>query len=170
MRVGNSGYAAIYHISAISMEHAAGVKFIHVPYKGGAPAIPALLGGHLDAASLSPTDAYHLVKAGKLRAIGVTSPVRSKFVPDAQTFKELGLNVDDITYFSWAAPKGVAKERIRILHDAIKKGVESKEFKEYCDSQAVTIAPMGPEEFAKFLVKEDVKWKETIMIGGIKPE
>jgi tripartite-type tricarboxylate transporter receptor subunit TctC len=80
------------------------------------------------------------------------------------------MNVEDVTYFAWAAPKGVPKEKVRILYDALKKGVESKEFGDYCDSQGVTISTMGPEEFGKFLEKEDKKWGELILMGGIKPE
>ncbi|MBI5968908.1 MAG: tripartite tricarboxylate transporter substrate binding protein, partial [Deltaproteobacteria bacterium] len=85
VRMGNSGYGAIFHISAIGMEQAAGVKFIHVPYKGTAPSIPAILGGHIDAIVAGITDTFHLIKGGKLKALGVAAPERSKFVPEAQT-------------------------------------------------------------------------------------
>lgn len=169
-RVGNSGNGAIYHISAINMERAAGVKFTHVPFAGGAPAIPALFAGQLDAAALSLTDGMQMVKSGKIRAVGVAAPDRSQFIPDVQTFKELGMNVEDISYFAWAGPKGMAKDRVRILYEALKKGVESKEFKAHCDHEAVTITTKGPEELAKFLAKEDVKWRDLIKSGGIKAE
>jgi len=170
VRMGNSGYGAIFHISAIGMEQAGGVKFIHVPYKGTAPSIPAILGGHLDAIVAGITDTYHLIKGGKLKALGVAAPERSKFVPEAQTFRELGMDAEFITFYSWVGPKGMPRERVRILYEAFKKAIDSKEFHDYCDSQGVTISTKGPEDFGQFLAREDKKWKELITIGGIKPE
>ena len=170
VRLGNSGYGGNFHISAIGMEQAAGVKFIHVPYKGAAPSIVAILGGHIDAISSAITDCFHLMKAGRLKALGFAAPERSKFVPEAQTFKELGMDAEFITYYAWLAPKGVSKERIRILENAFRKAAESKEFNDYCNTQGVTIAPKGPEEYGSYLAKEDKKWGDLIRIGGIKPE
>ncbi len=170
VRVGNSGYGAIFHISAIGMEHAAGVKFIHVPYKGTAPSIPVILGGHIEAIVAGITDTFHLIKAGKLRAVGVAAPERSKFVPDAQTFKELGMDAEFVTFYSWIGPKSIPKDRVKILVNAFDKALHTKEFADFCDSQGVTISTMGPEEFGKYLAKEDKKWAELIKIGGIKPE
>ena len=170
VRMGNSGYGAIFHISAIGMEHAAGVKFIHVPYKGTSPSIPAILGGHVDAIVAGITDTFHLIKGDKLKAIGVAAPERSKFVPEAQTFKELGMDAEFVTSYGWIGPKGIPKDRLTILANGFKKALESKEFKDYCDSQGVTIWVQGPQEFTKYLEKEDKKWKQAIEIGGIKPE
>ena len=170
IRMGNSGHGAIFHISAIGMEQAAGVKFIHVPYKGTAPSIPAILGGHIDAIVAGITDTFHLIQGGKLKAVGVAAPERSKFVPEAQTFKELGMDAEFITFYSWLGPKGISQDRVTVLYQAFKKAVETKEFRDYCDSQGVTISTKGPDEFAKFLAQEDKKWKELITIGGIKPE
>jgi tripartite-type tricarboxylate transporter receptor subunit TctC len=170
VRMGNSGYGAIFHISAIGMEQVAGAKFIHVPYKGTAPSIPALLGGHIEAIVAGITDTFHLIKGGKLKALGVAAPERSKFVPEAQTFKELGMDAEFITFYAWVGPKGIPKERVTILYQAFKKAIERKEFRNYCDSQGVTISTKDPEEFAKYLAQEDKKWNELITIGGIKPE
>lgn len=170
LRVGNAGYGSISHMVAIGMEHAAKVKFIHIPYKGSMPNVTALMGGHIDASVSWITDTLDYVKGGKLKALGVTAQERSKFVPEAQTFKELGFNVEMVTFYSWIAPKGVPKERINILANAFKKAVESKEFNTYCDGQGVSVSPLGTEEFGKFLAKEDRKWREIIEIGGIKGE
>ncbi|MBI5967218.1 MAG: hypothetical protein HY882_05110, partial [Deltaproteobacteria bacterium] len=83
---------------------------------------------------------------------------------------ELGMDVEFITFYSWVGPKAISKERVAILYQAFKKAIDSKEFKDYCDSQGVTISPRGPEDFGQFLAQEDKKWKELITIGGIKPE
>ena len=170
VKVGNTGYGSIGHMLDISMEHAAGVKFIQVPYKGSAPTIPAVLGGHVDAIGSWITDTLHLIKGNKLRALAITAPERSKFVPDAPTFKELGMDSEVGTYYSWVGPKGIPKDRINILYNGLKEAIESKEFKDFCDSQGVTISMKNPEELGKFYEKEDKMWKQLIEIGGIKPE
>jgi tripartite-type tricarboxylate transporter receptor subunit TctC len=170
LRVANSGYAGLWHIAALAMEHAAGVKFSHVPYKGTGPSIPAILGGHVDAVVAGPGDTLHLVKGGELKIIGVAAPERCKFVPEAQTFNELGMKVDIVSFYTWVGPKGVPKERVKILYDAFKKALESKEFGEYCDKQGITLSIKGPEEFGKYLEQEDKKFKDLITSAGIKPE
>lgn len=170
LRVGNSGYGGIHHIAAIGMEQAARVKFIHVPYKGTAPSIPAVLGGHIDAIVTGITDCLHLIRGGKIKALGTAAPERSKFIPETQTFKELGIDADFAVNYSWAGPKGISKERVTILFEAFRKSAETKEFKDFCESQGVTVSMKGPEDYAKFLGEEDKKLKELITIGGIKPE
>jgi len=170
LRVGNSGYGAMQHLSAIAMEHASKSKFIHIPYKGGAPSLPALMGGHLDIIVNSITDVLHLVRGGELKALGVAAPARNRFIPEAQTFKELGMDVVFSTCYTWVGPKGIPKDRVKILYESLRKSAESKEFKSFCDQQGVTLAMKGPEEFAKILEAEDKMWQEVITIGGIKPE
>jgi tripartite-type tricarboxylate transporter receptor subunit TctC len=170
LRVGNSGHGAIWHISALAIEHAAGVQITHVPFKGTSPSIPSILGGHIEAILAGFGDTMHLVKGGKLKYLGIAAPERSKFAPELQTCKELGMDVEMISYYSWLAPKGTPTERVKILHDAFRKALESKTFKEYTEKQGITIAIKGSEEFANFLDKEDKKFRELITIAGIKPK
>jgi tripartite-type tricarboxylate transporter receptor subunit TctC len=169
IRIANSGYGGIWHIAAIAIEKGAGVKFTHVPYKGTAPSVPALLGGHIDAILAGFGDTQHLIKDGKMKPVGVAAPERSKFAPNVQTCKEIGVDADLVSYYSWVAPKGTPKDRIKILYDAFKKALESKAFVDFADSQGVTIAPKDPDEFAKFFEREDKKFEELINIAGIKP-
>ena len=170
IRIANSGYGGIWHIAAIAIEKGAGVKFTHVPYKGTAPSVPALLGGHIDAILAGFGDTQHLIKDGKMKPIGVAAPERSKFAPDVQTCKEIGVDADLVSYYSWVAPKGTPKDRVQILYQGFKKALESKAFADFADSQGVTVAPKDPDEFAKFFEREDKKFGELINIAGIKPE
>jgi tripartite-type tricarboxylate transporter receptor subunit TctC len=170
LRVGNSGHGAIWHVSALAIEHGAGVDITHVPYKGTSPSIPAILGGHIDAILAGFGDTMHLVKGGKLKYLGVAAPEKSKFAPELQLCKELGMDVEMISYYSWLAPKGTPKGRVKILHDAFNKALKSEAFSEYCQKQGVTISIKGSKEFAEFLDKEDKKFKELITIAGIKPK
>ena len=167
VRVGNTGFGSIGHMLAIDIERAAKLKFIHVPYKGGAPSFTAALGGHIDCVAAWVGDAYPLVQGKKLRVLAVTAPVRNKFVPDAPTFKELGINSEVITGYAWAAPKGIPKDRMNILYNAFKKSLESAEFAKYADDQGATITIKNPEEYGKFLVDQDKFWKELIQGAGL---
>lgn len=167
--VGNGGYGGTTHTIAIAIEHAAGVKFIHVPYKGTAPSFIDLLGGHTPAIVAGLTDTFSLIRGGKIKPLGVT-PDRSKFIPEAQSFKELGMDVDFPAMYAFLGPKGIPKERVNILYNAFKKSTEAKEFKDFFESNGATISVKGPEEFGKFLQEQDKRVKELITIGGIKPE
>lgn len=172
LRVGNSGYGAIYHIASIGIEHAAGVKFTHIPFKGTGPSITGLLGGHIEANIVTvDISQIPLIKGGEIRALGVAAPERNKYIPEVQTFNELGMKAEYVTWFAWVVPKGTPKERVSILYNAFKKGAETKEYRDFCDKQGgIVISMKGPEEFANFLQEEDKKWGQLIAIGGIKPE
>ena len=170
LRIGNAGYGGLFHISAIGMEMAAGVKFTHIPYKGTSASFPAILGGHIDAIAAAVVDTFPLIKGNKLKVLGIAAAERSKIVPEAPTFNELGMKAEYATTYTFLGPKGIPKERVKILYDGFQKSSNTKEFKDYCSNQGVTMALMGPEEFGKFLEKEDKKWKELVTIGGIKPE
>jgi tripartite-type tricarboxylate transporter receptor subunit TctC len=167
--VGNGGYGGTTHIFAIAIEHAAGIKFIHVTYKGTAPSFIDLLGGHVHAVAAGLTDTFSLIKGDKIKPLAVT-PDRSKFIPNVQSFKELGMNVDFPAMYAFLGPKGIPKERVNILYNAFKKSTEAKEFMDYFQTNGAAISVKGPEEFAKFLKEKDKSITELIVIGGIKPQ
>ncbi len=170
IRVGNPGFGGNGHIACIGMEVAAKLDFIHVPYKGVAPSFQEVLGGHIDAICGGLTDTLHLVKGNKLKFLALAAPERSKVIPDTPTFKELGMDAEFSAYYGWVGPKGMSKERIAVLYNAFKNAIESKEFREFCDTQGITISMKNPEEFSRFWEQDDRKWKELTTIGGIKPE
>jgi tripartite-type tricarboxylate transporter receptor subunit TctC len=170
LRVGNPGYGAIHHVGGIGMELAAKIKVIHVPYKGTAAGFPDLLGGHIDAYLVSLNDVLHMINGGVLRALGVASPERSKFVPDVPTFVDLGVNHNVLSYHAWLGPKGIPKERVDILYGLFVKAFDTKEIKTHYETHGGQVSLKGPEEFGKFLAEQDKMWKELITVGGIKPE
>jgi tripartite-type tricarboxylate transporter receptor subunit TctC len=167
--IGNGGYGGTTHIFAIGVEHAAGVKFIHVPYKGTAPSFIDLLGGHVQAIAAGLTDTFSLIKGEKVKALGVT-PDKSKLIPNAQSFKELGLKVNFPAMYAFLGPKGIPKERVNVLYDAFKRSADTKDFRDYFEANGATISIKGPEEFATFLKETDKNISELITIGGIKPQ
>lgn len=170
LRLANSTNGGIWHISGIAFAKEAQIKIVHVSTKGSAADANLVLGGQIDGMIGGPGDVFHLVRGGKLKMIAVAEPQRSKLLPDVPTFKEMGLNLVLFSYYSWLGPKGLPKERVKLLYEALKKGAESKEYRDFCTNQAVTLNVMGPEEFAKFLQETDKKYKAFIEEGGIKAE
>ena len=156
-------------MGAVGIEQATGVKFTHIPFKGAAPAVPAVMGGHVDIIVSTIADTLHMVKGGSLKVLGLAAPERNKFAPNAVTFKELGYDIEFSTYWSYLAPKGTPKDRLNLLFSAFKKATETKEVQEFYDMQGVTPSFKSPEELAEYYKKEDVKWGKLIKEGGLMP-
>jgi tripartite-type tricarboxylate transporter receptor subunit TctC len=169
IKCGNAGHGGNFHMGAVGIEQATGVKFTHIPFKGAAPAVPAVMGGHVDIIVSTIADTLHMVKGGSLKVLGLAAPERNKFAPDVQTFKELGYDIEFSTYWSYLGPKGMPKDRVQILYDAFKKSTETKEVREFFDLQGVTPSLKSPEELAEYYKKEDVKWGKLIKEGGLMP-
>ncbi len=168
-RLSNSGYGAIYHIGAVGLEAAAGAKFTHVPFKGSGPAVTAVPGGHVDGVVASWPTVSQLVAGGKLRVLATGSEKRYYASPDVPTFRESGVDFEFNTWYGYGVPKGTPRERVRILHDAIKRGLDSPQYKATVKELGAGTHYMGPEDFGKFLENQDRVWKKIIEYGGFKP-
>jgi len=138
--VGNSGPGSIWHIAALSLEKAAGIKLVHVPFDGAAPAVAALLGGHITAVTVSPTEVKAGVESGQLRILAVMSDERTPLFPDVPTMKELGYDVSIAAWGGLALPKGVDPEVYKILADAFKKAYDSETFQKFLLDRGMTPA------------------------------
>jgi tripartite-type tricarboxylate transporter receptor subunit TctC len=160
--VGNSGAGGGVHLIAAAFEHAIGAKFNHIPFAGGGPSVTALLGGHVNAVSVSPPEGIAHVKAGKLRIIALFSEKRMTDFPDVATVREQGI---DFTMSQWrglAAPKGTPPEIIKTLHDAFRKGMQDPEFIKSADSMSVTLAYLGPVEFGKLMAADHERYAKLV--------
>jgi tripartite-type tricarboxylate transporter receptor subunit TctC len=169
IKCGNAGHGGNFHMGAVGIEQATGVKFTHIPFKGSAPSIPAVMGGHVDIIVSTIADTLYMVKGGSLKVLGLAAPERNKFAPNAQTFKELGFDIEFSTYWAYLGPKGMPKDRVKILYDAFKKSSETKEVKEFFDMQGATLSLKNPEELGAYYKKEDAKWERLIKEGGLMP-
>ncbi len=153
----SSGAMGITHLLAEIFSKEAGVKWSHIPYQGSAPAITALLGGHVNMASTAIAPALAHIKAGSLRPLGVFGDTRLKAYPEVPTLKELGYNVGSPTLYGISAPKGTPREVIDALHAAAKKVTDK-----YGDSIAANLGLLGaeirlqgPEEYAAYLKRQN---------------
>ncbi|MDP2840063.1 MAG: tripartite tricarboxylate transporter substrate binding protein, partial [Syntrophales bacterium] len=152
--VGNSGAGGGVHLVALAFEKAAGVKFNHIPFSGGGPSVTALLGGHINAVSVSPPEGISQVQAGKLRIIALFADKRLELFPDVQTVKDQGVNFAMGMWRGLAAPKGTPPDVIQKLHDAFKNGMDDPVFKKNAKDMSINLDYMGPKEFGKMLAED----------------
>ena len=152
--VGNSGAGGGVHLVALAFEKAAGVKFNHIPFSGGGPSVTALLGGHINAVSVSPPEGISQIQAGKLRIIALFADKRFEMFPDVPTVKEQGVNFEMGMWRGLAAPKGTLPAVIRKLHDAFKKGMEDAGFMKSAKDMAVNLEYLSPNDFGKRMAED----------------
>jgi len=164
----SAGAGTSDHLTAELFWQETGTKAIHVPYKGGAPAMVDLLGGQVDASFSNINTILTNVNSGKLRALAVTSPARSPLLPDVPTMDELGFKA--VTVTSWqafAAPKGLPNDIKTKLRDEIVKALNDPTVKPKLLELGFEIVGNSPEAFTAFQASEFARWKNVIDVGKI---
>jgi tripartite-type tricarboxylate transporter receptor subunit TctC len=147
----SSGIYGTLHMAMELLSHAAGITLRHVPHSGAAPALTAILGGHVDALASGPSVVLPHIKAGKLRALAGWGEQRVAALPDVPTFRELGY--PDAEFYIWAglfAPKGTPEPVLGKLRETLKMAVADPDFKAAMDKIETPIAFKQGEEFRRF--------------------
>jgi tripartite-type tricarboxylate transporter receptor subunit TctC len=168
---GSAGAGTASHITGEYFATAAGIKLVHIPYKGTGPALTDLLGGHIPMA-FAPIPASHAnVAAGKLRALAVTSTTRSSLMPDVPTISESVLpRFDASLYYGLAAPAGTPRPIIDRLNKALRDALASDEVKKQLTQDGTEITPGSPEDYAAFIDKDEKKWSQLVKASGVEQE
>jgi tripartite-type tricarboxylate transporter receptor subunit TctC len=164
----SSGAGSSDHLTAALFWQKTGTTGIHVPYKGGAPAISDLIAGHSQVSFQNINAVLNHIKAGKLKVLAVTGDKRSAALPDVPTLTEAGVKGADV--FSWqgvAAPKGLPKDVKDKLHGAMVQALQDPEVAKNLGSQGIEVVANTPEQFTQFLQQELAKWKAVIETGKI---
>ncbi|AEB85235.1 Bug family tripartite tricarboxylate transporter substrate binding protein [Alicycliphilus denitrificans] len=159
----SSGNGSSDHLSAELFWQQSGTSGLHIPYKGGAPAINDLLGGQVDFSFQNVNAVLPHIRAGKLHAIAVTGDRRSPVLPDVPTLAEAGVKGAEI--YSWqglAAPRGLPAEVKKKLADAAIQAISEPALKKRLTEQGMEIVANTPEEFAAFQAREYARWKTLI--------
>ena len=147
-----SGIGSLYHAAVLVLEKNTGIKLRHVPFKGGAETLSALLGGHVDVAISAPDEAYALIEGGRVRSLVTFSGRRSKLIPNVPTLKEVGYDFFMENMKGLVAPKGTPKPIILKIHDGVKKMMtEDAGFKDSLDKVKLEMNYMSSEDFGKAL-------------------
>ncbi len=165
---GTSGTGGGVHIAMEMLQHAAGFKMQHVPYKGSAPALADLMGGHLQFAGSSISSAGSLIKAGKVRALAVTSPKRNPALPDVPTVAELGYkDFSVVTYYGVLAPAKTPAAVVARLNADFNKLLARQDVRDALASQGLEADPVSSEQFAALIRSDIGKARQTIATAGI---
>jgi tripartite-type tricarboxylate transporter receptor subunit TctC len=168
---GSAGAGTVSHITGEYFAASAGIKLVHIPYKGTGPALTDLLGGHIPMA-FAPIPASHPnVSAGKLRALAVTSTTRSSLMPDVPTISESVLpGFDASLYYGLAAPAGTPRPIIDRLNKELRAALASDEVKKQLTLDGTEITPGTPEDYAAFIDKDEKKWSQLVKASGVEQE
>ncbi len=166
-----SGAGSSDHLTAALFWQKTGTTGIHVPYKGGAPAITDLLAGHADVSFQNINAVISHIKAGKLKALAVTGEKRSPLLPDVPTLGEAG--VQGVNVFSWqavAGPKGLPADVRKKLHEGIVAALNDPENRKRMEDVGFEIVANTPEQMAQFQAQELERWRQVIQVGKIELE
>ena len=166
-----SGAGSSDHLTAALFWQKTGTSGIHVPYKGGAPAITDLLAGHVDVSFQNINAVIAHIKAGKLKALAVTGDKRSPLLPQVPTLAEAGVREVDV--FSWqaiAAPKGLPADVKQKLYAAIVAALNDPDNRKRMEDVGFEIVANTPAEMAAFQAQELARWKQVIEVGKITLE
>jgi len=168
IKMGNSGNGSIWHLAHASLEDKVGVKFNPIPFQGAAPAVVALLGGHIDAVSVSPGEVSAQVAAGKLKTLAVMSDQRVKGFERVPTLKERKIDLSIGAWRGLAAPKGTPPNVISALRAAAKGAASEPMFKESLDKLNLGYVYNDADAFKQVMQKDSEMFRKLITKLGLK--
>jgi tripartite-type tricarboxylate transporter receptor subunit TctC len=169
LNYGSSGAGTSVHLSAELFSSMAGVKMVHVPFKGATEALTALLAGQLDLMFASLSSAIPLVKAGRLRAFAVTGAQRSPSIPDLPTMSEAALpGYAAAAWYGLLGPAGMPPNTVTTLSAAALAALQTQEVKDRLFTSGVEVHPGAPEQFAQLIDSEIKKWAKVVKDSGAK--
>ncbi|GAA0495477.1 tripartite tricarboxylate transporter substrate binding protein [Pigmentiphaga daeguensis] len=163
------GNGSLSHLTMELVASRSGTSIVHVPYGGSSQAVTALLAGDVDMACLPAAAVQSFVKAGKLRAIAVTTGARTRFMPEVPTLAEQGMKgVDTGAWMGIVAPAGLDPALKSRIHDEVVRALEEPEARKAFDSQMMEVVAGTPEAFSAYLKEEADRWFPIIRKNGIE--
>lgn len=170
MRFGNAGAGGVTHLAQLALEQRIGVKFTHAPFQGNAPAILALIGGHIDAVTTTPSEVQSHVASGQLKVLAVTSDQRLKGYEHIPTLRERKV---DLTVYTWrgvGAPKGIPSAVMSKLVDASLKTAEEPAFKVAMEQLKLGHSVANNETFRQEIARDSAQYKQLIDKFSLKSQ
>jgi tripartite-type tricarboxylate transporter receptor subunit TctC len=166
---GSSGVGGIGHLAGALLALTAGIDIVHVPYKGGGPAMQDLLGGQIPAMVATPVTALPHVKSGKIHPLATTGAARAEMMPDVPTVAESGYPGYEATnWYAYYAPAGTPKDVLARLHKEIVDALNAPDVREQLDRQGVEAKPGTPEALTKYMERELATWARVVKAANIQ--
>lgn len=167
----SAGTGSGIHLGTVLFEQMADIKLTHVPYRGSAPALTDLIGGHVAIYFSSLPPAVQLVKDGKVRALAVTGAQRSNILPDLPTVAEAGLpGYESVLHYGIVAPAGTPRPVVEKLNAALREAVAAEDTKERMAADGSEPHASTPDEYAADIDREETKWSAIVRKSGAKAE
>ena len=167
----SGGVGSPGHFAAAYLESLAGAEFTHIPYRGSGPAMTDVVGGQVPYILSTLTGLLPHIKAGKLKAIAITSPTRSPLVPNVPTVAESGFPGYDMdTWIATFVPRATPPAAIKLLHEATVEALKSPAVRERIEAQAGNIIGAGPEQLDALVAQDIKRYSKIVRERGIKPE
>jgi tripartite-type tricarboxylate transporter receptor subunit TctC len=166
---GSSGIGGAGHLAGELLRLMAAIDIVHVPYKGGGPAMQGMLGGQVSAIFATPVTAGPHIRAGKIRAIATTGAARSAYLPDVPTIAESGYPGYEATnWYAFLAPAATPKPVLERLHRELAQVLKAPDVRESLDKQGMEAKPGTPEELAKYMAREYATWGRVVKEAKIQ--
>ena len=168
---GTSGIGSASHLTTELLQQTTGVKMVHVPYKGTAPALTALISGDIQMMVDVPSSMMPHVRAGKIRALGLFAPRRLASAAEVPTVEEAGgPPIEGSTWVMFLAPAGTPREAVARLAGEVTKAMGSADVRARFEQLGIEPITTTPEQAARVLEDEIAKWAKVITTAGVKPE
>jgi len=165
IRYGTSGPGSIFHLAMETFALQEGIKWTHIPFKGGHPATMAILGKHIEV-MVTPTDFKAFVRPGQLRFLSSFGQTRLPSFPEVPTWKELGYNIEMIHPAGWVGPRGLPKGVVDKLHGAFKQAIETPDFKRVMKDLEFPILYRNPEDLSKQMKELTEYYRKLVKEAG----
>jgi len=166
----SSGIGGAGHLGGALLDHLAGIRTVHVPYRGGGPAMTDLVSGKVDFSFATAPTALPLIQAGKIRALAVPTARRSPLLPDVPTVAETVPGFEVANWYAMLGPKGLPQPIVTRLSAALQECLREPALADDLTHHGAEARPSTPEELARFLKAETEKWRPILKSSGAKPE
>src|SRR5215831_4034265 len=170
INMASAGIATPGHVAGELFKMMTGIEMVHVPYRGGAPALTGLIGGQVQVMFLSPAATIEYIRSGRLRALAVTTTTRWEGLPDIPTVDEFVPGYETSIVLGVGVPKATPVEIIDKLNREINAALADPKIKARLADFGGTPLPGSPADFGKLIAEETEKWGKVIKFAGIKPE
>lgn len=167
LKVGHSGTGLLWHLAAGTLALEADIELVYVPFDGAAPAQAALIGGHIDAITVSGAEVSAQVRAGELQVLAIMGEQRLEVFPDVPTMRELGIDVNINTFRGLGGPRDIPADRVAILHDAFKKMMEEPEFVATLENMGLGIDYRSTAEYETLATETAQALEPTVRALGL---